>query len=160
MGRDKAILPIHGIPMALRIAGILKEGGCDEIHLVGRQQALAKLGLPVIVDNSAQSHPLIGVASALEQISGEVLLIAPCDLIHIERPHVEKLVRFGRPCVAISDGQLHPLFAVIPTHWAQKAYDLAQSGAPAMALTGSLPKIELPTGALFDANTPADLPRS
>ncbi len=159
MGRDKAILPIEGIPMALRVAAILKGGGCEEVHLVGRQQALAQLGLPLIVDTTSKYHPLLGVAAALGQISGELVLIAPCDLINIERQHVQELVRFGRPCVAISDGQLHPLFAIISTQWASKAYELAQNGAPAMALTGSLPKIELPREALFDANTPVDLPR-
>ena len=160
MGRDKALLPIQGIPMALRVAGILKEGGCDEIHLVGRQQALAQLGLPIIVESSPTHHPLLGVGAALEQISGELVLIAPCDLINIERAHVERMVRFGRPCVAISEGQLHPLLAIVPTQWAGEATRLAQLDVPAMVLTGSLPKIELPAGALFDANTPADLTRS
>ena len=159
MGRDKALLPIQGIPMALRMAGILKGGGCNDIHLVGRQQALAQFGLPIIVDGSPTHHPLIGVSAALTTIPGQHVLIAPCDLINIEPSHVERMLRFGAPCVAICEGQLHPLFAVVPTQWSTKATELAQQGAPAMALTGSLPRIDLPAGALFDANTPADLVR-
>jgi len=160
MGQDKALVPIDGVPMALRMAGVLRQGGCENIHLVGRQASLVQLGLPLIRDVLSTHHPLNGVASALSELSGELILIAPCDLISLEVSHVQTLLQHKGPCIAVSDGQTHPLLGILPKKWAVKADQLARQGAPAWHLTESLPRVELPFTSLFDANTPNDLPRS
>jgi molybdopterin-guanine dinucleotide biosynthesis protein A len=160
MGRDKALVPIHGIPMALRAASTLKLGGCKEIHVVGRQTALMGLGLSVISDGpNPKHHPLLGVAAALEAVNETLVLIAPCDLINIEPEHIRCLLSVGGPCVASAQGQVHPLLAVLPTHLALRARALAEQGRPAMDLVEGVPRVELPPPSLNDANRPADLPR-
>ncbi len=159
MGRDKARIPIEGVPMALRTAATLRLGGCERVHIVGREPSLRNLGLPLIMDELEIRHPLSGVSAALSQIPEEWVLIAPCDLIHLTPADVQALVSFGAPCVACSRAQRHPLLAILPSAWARRANDLALAGAPSMALTEELPAIELPPVSLTDANTPADLPR-
>ena len=160
MGREKAFVPIDGIPMVLRLAATLKLGGCGQIHLVGRDPALGAMGLPLIKDRLKTHHPLSGVSAALTDIHGELILIAPCDLIHLTPADIKLLLSFGSPCVARSGRQLHPLLAVVPRSWAERALALAEAGAPSMDLTGALPTVELPAHSLTDANTPLDLPRS
>ncbi len=160
MGRDKALVPVHGIPMALRAASTLKRGGCKEVHVVGRQAALTRLGLSVISDGpNPDYHPLLGVAAALEAVNDTLVLIAPCDLINIEPEHIQCLLSVGGPCVATAHGQVHPLLAVLPTQLAHRARTLAEQGRPAMDLVEGVPRIELPPPSLNDANRPSDLPR-
>ena len=160
MGRDKALIPIGGVPMALRMAGILKTAGCQTVHLVGRQASLTSLGLNVIIDQSTFHHPLLGVAAGLSSLDTKLAVIAPCDLIHIEAHHLQSLIECDGPCVAVSDGQIHPLLAIIPTAWSAKAERLANEGAASMKLTQALPQVMLPPLSLTDANSPSDLPRS
>jgi molybdopterin-guanine dinucleotide biosynthesis protein A len=69
------------------------------------------------------------------------------------------LLNVGGPCVAIAQGQVHPLLAVLPTHLALRARALAEQGRPAMDLVEGVPRVELPPPSLNDANRPADLPR-
>ena len=160
MGRDKALVPVHGVPMALRAASTLKLGGCKKVHVVGRQAALTKLGLDVISDGpNPNHHPLLGVAAALEAVNEPLVLIAPCDLINVEPEHIQCLLDVGGPCVATAQGQVHPLLAVLPTHLAGQASTLAEQGRPAMDLIEGLPRVELPPPSLCDANLPSDLPR-
>ena len=160
MGRDKALIPVNGVPMALRVAGMLKTGGCQTVHLVGRQAALTSLGLNVVTERSTFHHPLLGVAAGLASLNTTLAVIAPCDLIHIEAHHIQALIQRHGPCVAASDGQIHPLLAIVPTAWSETAERLAKQGAPAMMLTQTLPKVMLPPLSLTDANSPSDLPRS
>jgi len=152
-------VPIDGIPMALHMATILSQGGCVDVFLVGPQGPLQSLGLKIISQTNQGHHPLFGVAAALEQSSLAHMLFAPCDLINLEPIHIQALLSTGGPCVAVCEGQVHPLLTVLPTAWAPKALALAMSNSPAMRLISDLPQIELPAPSLMDANTPDDMPR-
>lgn len=158
MGRDKATLPVDGVPMAARVAQVLAEAGCAPVTLVGRQPALRTLGLPVLAEGDAEHHPLYGVAAALEGCATPLALFCPCDLVAVSAAPLVALVGYGAPCVAASAGRRHPLLVVLPRSWAARARALAQAGGAARALTEGLPGIELPESALFDANRPEDLP--
>ena len=159
MGQDKALIIIEGQPLAVRAATVLATSGCEPVHLVGRQQQLKGLGWPVIEEQGGPHHPLLGVAAALATQSEGLTLIAPCDLVNLSEEHVRALLNTGGPCVAYSGNHIHPLLAVLPHTLAHEAAALAAQGAPAMALSSSLPRVILPGPALLDANHPTDLPR-
>lgn len=183
MGRDKALVPVDGVPMALRVAQVLLEGGCGPVRVVGSQPGLLELGIPVVLDHRSggdsgsgidigidadaaptaapppgDRHPLYGVASALEAAGEGLALICPCDLVSLRPEHVAALLAVGGPCVAAAEGRVHPLLAVVRAEEAERAWELARAGAGAHALTGGLPRVELPAEALRDANRPDDLP--
>lgn len=159
MGQDKATVLLDGEPLAARMLRVLIAGGCASATLVGNLAALDELG-PVLREPEGPYHPLRGVAAALAACASPLLLIAPCDLVSLQPEHIAALLAVGGPCVARADGRVHPLLAVIATDQAARAAGLADIGASARALTADLVPVDLPPGALLDANRPEDLPRS
>lgn len=153
MGRDKAFIVVDGEPLARRTALVLQAGGCDPVSLVGNQPGLSGLGLPVIHEpDTAQRHPLIGVAAAL-RLGPPLVMFAPCDLPRLTADAVAALLSCGGPCRA--KGQ--PLLCILPATLAAQAAALAAQGAPVRALVGNLPEVTVPHATLHNANTPDDL---
>ena len=155
MGRDKALLPIDGEPLAARTARVLQESGCAPVALVGRQPELTTLGLPVITEPAGVRHPLIGVATALRQADSPLALLTPCDLPRLTAAAVRCLLAAARPCRAL--GQ--PLLCILPTSDARRALEHAQRGGSAREFVASLPAISVSMDALLNLNTPMDLDR-
>jgi molybdopterin-guanine dinucleotide biosynthesis protein A len=83
MGRDKATLEHEGVPLARRVAGAL--GEClARVRLVAKQGELPALGLDVIVDRHPARAPMVGVAAALAACEASAVLVAACDLVHLD----------------------------------------------------------------------------
>ena len=83
MGRDKATLEYDGVPLARRVANVL--GMCvARVRVVGKPGELPALGLETIVDRHAARAPLIGVAAALAACEASSVLVAACDLVHLD----------------------------------------------------------------------------
>ncbi len=161
MGQDKALVLLDGVPLGLRAARTLSLAGCAPVHLVGRQPALATLGLPLITEPGepdADRHPLLGVAAALRAAGTGLALICPCDLVNLQAEQVARLLSLGEPCVAASGERLHPLLALLPATYADRALELALAGLGAHRLCAGLPRVDLPEEALLDANRPEELP--
>ena len=161
MGRDKALLPVDGVPMALRVARALAAAGCAPVTLVGRQSTLEALGLPVLSaeEDAAHRHPLWGVAAALQASAGAPLVcLAPCDLADLTAEALAPLLARGGPCVAAGQPLLCVLAPSPPL--AEAARRLAAQQAPVRALTRDLPAITVPEAALRNVNRPADLIRN
>jgi molybdopterin-guanine dinucleotide biosynthesis protein A len=160
MGREKALIPIDGVPLALRTATILKRCGISTISLVGRQRSLQQLGLPIVSEPAVEHHhPLYGVAAILQKCAGPLVLVVPCDVVNLTEAHVQALLATGGPCVASSAGVTHPLMAILPVELAAQARTLADEGKSAHTLVQGLPVVELPEPTLNDANSPEQLPR-
>lgn len=165
MGRDKALLPLDGVPLAARTALVLRAGGCEPVMVVGRRPELRALGLPVLFEpgfggetpEERGHHPLLGLATALASLTEGLALVAPCDLVGLRAEHVALLLAVGCPCVARAGGRVHPLLAVLSVHDAARAAALAAEDGSAFALTGGLFPVDLPERALHDANRPEDL---
>ena len=83
MGRDKATLELDGVPLALRVARAL--GACVErVRLVGKDPALRVLGLELVLDRHPERAPIVGIAAALAGCEAPALLVAACDLVHLD----------------------------------------------------------------------------
>lgn len=84
MGRDKAGLPIGGVPMALRVAAALRGAGAAAVALVGRPVpgvSDAGPGAEHVADLHPGAGPLGGVLTALTWAGARTVVVAPCDLV-------------------------------------------------------------------------------
>jgi molybdopterin-guanine dinucleotide biosynthesis protein A len=83
MGRDKATLLVDGVPMALRVAWALVDGGCNDVLAIGGDTAaLGAMGLEVVADDYPGEGPLGAILTALAHLPDEVdaVCITSCDL--------------------------------------------------------------------------------
>ena len=94
MGRDKALLPVDGTPMAQRVAGSMRAGGCESVVAIGGDaDALAAAGLLTITDRWPGEGPLGGVITALEHfLNADVVVVAACDLPQLSAETVAALI--------------------------------------------------------------------
>lgn len=158
MGRDKALLPVAGTPLAARVGQVLLDAGAATVHLVGRQAGLGDLGLPVLVEPSHPGHhPLFGLAAALAHASGELALVAACDLVALEAGPVRQLLLHRGPVVAEDSAGRRALLAVLPTAAAAEALTMAREGGPVQPFLRRFPPRRLPDEVLRNANTEAEL---
>lgn len=78
-------------------------------------------GLPIIADQSPDFEgPLAGILTALCHISGEILLVSPCDSPLVQAHHLQKLVTIlletqSEITVAFDGKQLQPVFLALKT---------------------------------------------
>lgn len=91
MGRDKALLEIAGLPMAVRTARLV-EPLVSSVTLVGPVECLSSLDLAVIPDDLPGRGPLGGIATALRVSTSPWCLILGCDLPYLNGPWLEYLV--------------------------------------------------------------------
>ncbi|MCB9685874.1 MAG: NTP transferase domain-containing protein [Alphaproteobacteria bacterium] len=162
MGVDKARAPFGGRPLAVAAAEGLREV-CGRAALVRR----ADDGLPwrwadggaievVLEPEAPDRHPLWGVAQALRSARTPLVAIVPCDVPGVSRESWARLVA-DAPSVASDGGRIHPLVAVLPRAWAERAAGLAAAGAGARDLVSGCQEVALPVGELVDRNRPEDL---
>jgi molybdopterin-guanine dinucleotide biosynthesis protein A len=83
MGRDKALIPVGGTPMVLRVADALWVAGASAVVGVGREpDALASVGLATVPDNRPDAGPAAGIATALARADrDEMVMVVGCDLV-------------------------------------------------------------------------------
>jgi len=115
MGRDKALLRVGEIPMAVRVARAMLEAGASETFLVGGDvETRASLAFRVVPDPTPYEGPLAGIIGALREASEDVVVVTACDMPWIRPEHVSALIdSLHHFDVAIStgDGQVQPLHA-------------------------------------------------
>ena len=116
MGRDKALLPLGGVPMALLQARKL-ERVCGGAAFVGKEPGpFAALGYPFVADLSAERAALHGVLAALEWSPEELNVVLAADVPRIPEKLLEALLAHlessGAPVVVPADaGHPQPLCA-------------------------------------------------
>jgi len=145
-GSDKALFPVDGVPMALRVASALASSGVP-VSLVSRHAR--GLGLPELVEPDGPRHPLWGVAHALRQSRG-LVLFAPCDLPSLSPELVARLVAEGRPAHALAQ----PLVCVVEASRAALAAQAAERGASVSAFVAATGSLAVDLGELPNFNQP------
>ena len=187
MGRDKALVPVDGVPMALRVAGAATDAGATGVVAVGGDRAaLEALGLRTVPDTDPGEGPLAGILAALAWAAADrpaepgdapgagaedgVVLVVACDLVSPSAGAMAAVVRAlagedGADVAApVVDGRVQWAHAA----WRGRARgplahvftvgERAVHGAVAAAGLTLARVAEVPAGALADADTPADLP--
>jgi len=117
MGRNKALLPWKGTPLAaLAASKVMAAAG--SAALVGPPEALAGLGYEVIADLYPGQGPLGGVITALRASQADWNLILACDMPLVPVDFLHALLAAaessGVSCLAAcsAPGRLEPLCAV------------------------------------------------
>lgn len=90
MGRDKALVPVDGAPMAQRVAAVLDAAGVAEVAFVGG--ADRGLGRRHVADQFPGEGPLGGVVTALGALDGDLVIVVACDLPWLDTGTLNRLV--------------------------------------------------------------------
>ncbi len=115
MGSDKAALLIQGVPLLRRTVGLVRAITAD-VTIIGppERQALVP-EVPVIPDRWPHQGPLGGIATALQALTGEVVLVVGCDMPFLNPALLRHLITLtpGYDAVVVrADDRAHPLHAV------------------------------------------------
>lgn len=93
MGRDKALTPLGGVPLARRVADALIEAGASPVVVVGGDAPrLAALGLTVVPDRTPGEGPLGAVITALGALEVDIVAVLATDLVAPDPQSVRRLV--------------------------------------------------------------------
>lgn len=115
MGQDKAALLIEGEPLLARTARTVR-AVASEIAIIGPpERAALAPGIPMIPDRWPNAGPLGGIATALQALAGEAVLVVGCDMPFLNVALLRYLMELGETQEAVVvrlDGQVHPLHAV------------------------------------------------
>jgi molybdopterin-guanine dinucleotide biosynthesis protein A len=82
MGKEKALLEIHGEPLVVRAARMLQTL-CSSVTVVGRPERYQPLGLAAVADERPDLGPLGGILTALGQTNRPWNLVVACDLPYL-----------------------------------------------------------------------------
>lgn len=166
MGRDKALLPVGGVPMASIAKGALEVAGAAEVLSVGGDvAALGALGFRAVPDEHPGEGPLAGILTALGNAVTDVVVVLACDLPWAAPSAVATVLAAlgdADAAVPVVDGRWEPLHAayrraVLPA--LRRAFEGGER-APRQALAAV--RVADVRGLrrhwVASANTPADLP--
>lgn len=93
MGRDKALIPLGGTPLALRMARVLGQAGAQAVAAIGGDAArLAELGMGCVSDEHPGAGPLGGVLTALHWSPTPLVVVVAVDLVDLDPATVRRLV--------------------------------------------------------------------
>jgi molybdopterin-guanine dinucleotide biosynthesis protein A len=110
MGRDKATLPIDGVPMAVRIARAINPA-LDPVVAIGRPEPdLAAAGLPVAADLHPGEGPLGGILTAFAWSPAPLVVVVACDLVDVDASTASALVNAlqADPALAVATAAREP----------------------------------------------------
>ncbi len=115
MGRDKAALLIEGEPLLGRVVRLLRVI-TEDVAVIGPPERAALVpDVPILPDRWPGQGPLGGIATALQGLSGEVVLVVGCDMPFLNLALLRYLIALapGYDAVVVrADGATHPLHAV------------------------------------------------
>ena len=117
MGRDKALLPFRGVPLAQFVARTVASAATQAV-LVGDPSRYAAFGYPVIPDRFPGEGPLGGILTALHHTSADWSLVVACDMPELSAEFLGRLLEAAEHSGAEAlipvgpSGQPEPLCAV------------------------------------------------
>ena len=165
MGHDKALMPLDGIPLAVRVQRVLREAGACEVFAIGGDaKALTTLGFVAVPDERPLEGPLGGILTALSVATEETVVVVACDMPWIESQHVTKLVASlddAEVVFSAANGRVEPLLSAWTRASRRRLYERFAAGerSPLRAARHiSLSVLELGEGSWsLDLDTPNDL---
>jgi molybdopterin-guanine dinucleotide biosynthesis protein A len=135
MGRDKALLPLDGEPMLVRIARRV-EAAAGSATVIGPPDRYEHLGFEVVPDRMPEAGPLAGIDTALSLNRAAWNLILACDLPLASGEILDELLdrasRTAALCVIPRSDRPEPLCA---------AYSIAAAPAIRTALESGVRKV-------------------
>jgi molybdopterin-guanine dinucleotide biosynthesis protein A len=114
MGRDKALIAVDGVPLAVRVATALRVAGATAVVAVGGDlDALAALGLDARADLYPGNGPLGAILTAFDAASTDLVVVLACDLLQVDAATVSCLLEAigGHAAAVPVTDRAHPLCA-------------------------------------------------
>ncbi|MEE2750986.1 MAG: NTP transferase domain-containing protein [Myxococcota bacterium] len=157
-GSEKALHPVDGVAMALRVVRALEGAGLD-VQLVVRNRDLAELGPSLLHEPpSPGHHPLQGVHAALQSLEpGECGFFAPCDMPWLRSDGVRALLAARAPAVASDGKRIHPLLCQVPWEWRARVEEALRQGGAVRELFSGVTQVVLEPAQLANINRVEDL---
>jgi molybdopterin-guanine dinucleotide biosynthesis protein A len=171
MGRDKALLDFHGIPLIVHIANLVSSLKIP-VTIVGPASKYSQLGFRLIEDRIPSAGPLAGIDVALHDSGAPWKLILGCDLPHLTNPFLSFLLDRARTSsfdavVPLNTAGPEPLCAVYSSSCAPTVSAALSRGIRKVTDIYSALLVDLippadwlpfdPSGLLFkNLNTPSD----
>jgi len=174
MGRDKALIPLGGIPLIehvlRRTAGLAE----DVLITTNRPTNLAYLGVRLVLDREPGAGALPGLLTALEAAHGETVLLLACDLPFVCRPLLEHLLSQAPEAQVVVpqwNDNLEPLHAVYSRSCAnavraairagqQRVIDILPRVTQRVVDEAAIAQFDPDGWSFFNINTPQDLVRA
>lgn len=165
MGRDKALLPLHGAPLAQRVAATVAQSA-GNATFVGSPDLYSHLGFPVIPDLYPGEGPLGGILTALGHSHAEWNLVVACDMPELDPALLTRLLDSASASGAdallpvSSGGRPQPLCAVYHRNCAPSFAEAFSKGVRAVtAALAAVQCLRLPveeSQPFQNVNTPED----
>jgi len=146
MGKPKATMFVEGVPMVVRVAHALRDGGCTTLYVAVRD-GLQRLELMsclshltdvyFVLDNDVERSAKAGLKSALNACQSDGVTriqLAPCDMPWINGEVFKRLRNQTHSVVIPRSGQLQPLLSLVDV-------DLVVSALQTAKLRDSLKRI-------------------
>jgi molybdopterin-guanine dinucleotide biosynthesis protein A len=118
MGRDKAWLPVGGLPLLARQIEIVKQLAPRELFISGRAGVdYSQFNCPVLHDRLPDQGPLGGIHRALQESAAPLLFVLAVDMPRMEAAFAQQLASkcdSSMGAVPKVNGQIEPLAAFYP----------------------------------------------
>jgi molybdopterin-guanine dinucleotide biosynthesis protein A len=167
---DKALIPVHGRALAVRVAGAIADAAATRVVAVGGDlPALRSRGLTAIPDEGAPgAGPLAGLVTALAHAEEAIVFVAACDLVDPSADAVAATVgALGAGDADVAVPQVGARRQWMHAAWRRRAemplraaLGAGEKAVHAAVAAGGLRVVEvaLDPGAVADADRPPDLP--
>jgi molybdopterin-guanine dinucleotide biosynthesis protein A len=171
MGRDKALLALHGTPLVDRAVAILRPVTSEVVLACGPDDRYADRGLARVFDRVADGGPLAGLEAALahaQALDDPWVCTLACD-VHGATPALFRALldharaRVAQVCMLTSPDGPEPLCAVFhrdtldPVRAALSAGERRMISFHGSVRVAALAASAAGAGALLNVNTPAEL---
>ncbi len=116
MGRDKALLEVHGQSLIARAASVLSSVSDEIVVSANDPTPYTSLGLQVIADAYPGQGPLAGLHAVMTWTRRPLVLLLACDLPRVHSRMLARLIElsegFDMVIPQTADGGFHPLSAI------------------------------------------------
>ncbi len=171
MGRDKALIPLGGMPLIEHVLRRVEGLGDEVLITTNRPEDYAFLGKRMVEDRQPGAGALHGLLTALEAACGERVLLVGCDMPFVSRSLLEHMLAIATDAEVIiprRGGKFQPLHAIYSKTCADPVNQALEAGEKRMISFFSRIQTWIveqetldqydPEGlSFFNANTPEEL---
>lgn len=117
MGRNKAFLPLEGVPLIERSLAVMRAVFQEVLVSSNQPELYQKYGVKVVKDNYLEKGPLGGLEACLREASYDYAFFAACDMPFLHGELIRYMATMlGQEEILVPEleGRLHPLHAFYP----------------------------------------------
>jgi molybdopterin-guanine dinucleotide biosynthesis protein A len=158
IGGHKAIVELGGRPLISYPLQTAQDAGLAAVVVAKSTTHLPPLGVPIILEPAAPTHPLLGVITALQKLPAVIAL--PCDMPFVAPADLQALATMDAEVALLPPGQPFPaLYRHSQLAMLREAIQAGASVRSTQAQSSLAPESTAPRdpASQLTINTPADL---